>query len=328
MFVMRSKFIDLNALQVFVAVTEERSISAAAERVGLSQSAVSQGIRQLEEHLGTILLDRSRRPLHLTAAGLILLNRARALLSESAQIRSEVQEASRGIAPEVTIGLVDSFAATCGPTFIKRMLESTVRLAVRTGLTPYHGERLFAREVDIVVTSDTFEGLERIAHRPIYSERFIVLTARGSSTSHIDHENLRRLAQSTPLIRFNSKSHLGSQVETQLRRSGIRARSRLEVDTADTMVAMVAAGLGWALTTPTCLVQGLEHAGSVRVRLLTGMHGGRSLYLVHREGEHERLFATCYAAAVGSVEDTLLPAFKRIAPHATDHIQVAASASE
>ncbi|MBN9427663.1 MAG: LysR family transcriptional regulator [Burkholderiales bacterium] len=325
---MRSKFIDLNALQMFVAVAEERSVSAAAERVGNSQSAVSQSIRQLEEDLGAVLLDRSHRPLHLTAAGLTLLNRARILLSDSAQMRSEVQEASRGIAPEVTIGLVDSFAATCGPAFIKRMLEKTVRLAVRSGLTPYHGEKLFAREFDIAVTSDTFEGLERVGHRRIYSERFIILTPRGSGVHHINRESLQRLASSTPLIRFNPKSHLGSQVETQLRRTGIRALSRLEVDTADTVVATVAAGLGWALTTPTCLVQGQQYAASVQVHLLSDIHGGRSLYLLHREGEHEKLFETCYAAALGSVEDTLMPALKRLAPHAADHIELATASDE
>lgn len=297
-------------------------MSAAAARVGTTQSAVSQSIRQLEEYLGAVLLDRTRRPMHLTAAGLTLLNRARILLADSAQIRSEVLEASRGIAPEVTIGLVDSFAATCGPPFIKRMLEKTVRLAVRSGLTPYHGEKLFAREFDIVVTSDTFEGLERLVHRRIYSERFIVLTPRGGGAQSIDREGLHRLASSKPLIRFNSKSHLGSQVETLLRRTGIRALSRLEVDTADTMVAMVAAGLGWALTTPTCLVQGLQHAGSVQVHPLSGIHGGRSLYLLHRQGEHEKLFETCFEAAGRSVEDTLLPTLRRVAAHAVDHIEL------
>lgn len=320
---MRQKALDLNMLQMFVAAAEERSMSGAASRVGATQSAVSQSVRQLEEFLGVVLFDRTKRPLHLTAAGLTLFNRARLLLADSAQIRSEVQEASRGIAPEVTVGLVDSFAATCGPAFIRQLLKKTVRLAVHSGLTPFHGEKLFAREFDIVVTTDTFDALERVAYRRLYSENFLVLTPKRGGSRVFDREALRRLALSEPLVRFNSKSHLGSQVETLLRRTGIRASSRLEVDTADTLVAMVGAGTGWAITTPTCIAQGAAYMGSVQVGLLSGIHGSRSLYILGREGEHEKLFDTCHQAATAAVEEVLLPTLRRLAPHAVDHVQLA-----
>lgn len=320
---MRQKALDLNMLQMFVAAAEERSMSGAASRVGATQSAVSQSVRQLEEFLGVVLFDRTKRPLHLTAAGLTLFNRARLLLADSAQIRSEVQEASRGIAPEVTVGLVDSFAATCGPAFIRQLLKKTVRLAVHSGLTPFHGEKLFAREFDIVVTTDTFDALERVAYRRLYSENFLVLTPKRGGSRVFDREALRRLALAEPLVRFNSKSHLGSQVETLLRRTGIRASSRLEVDTADTLVAMVGAGTGWAITTPTCIAQGAAYMGSVQVGLLSGIHGSRSLYILGREGEHEKLFDTCHQAATAAVEEVLLPTLRRLAPHAVDHVQLA-----
>lgn len=297
-------------------------MSAAASHVGATQSAVSQSVRQLEELLGVVLFDRTKRPLHLTAAGLTLFNRARLLLADSAQIRSEVQEASRGIAPEVTVGLVDSFAATCGPAFIRQLLKKTVRLAVHSGLTPFHGEKLFAREFDIVVTSDTFDALERVTYRRLYSEDFLVLTPKRGGARVFDREALRRLALSEPLVRFNSKSHLGSQVETLLRRTGIRASSRLEVDTADTLVAMVGAGTGWAITTPTCIAQGAAHMDSVQVGLLSGIHGSRSLYILGREGEHEKLFDTCHQAATAAVEEVLLPTLRRLAPHAVGHVQL------
>jgi DNA-binding transcriptional LysR family regulator len=279
-------------------------------------------VRQLEEHLGTVLLDRSRRPLGLTAAGLTLFNRARLLLADGAQIRSAVQEAARGIAPEVTIGLVDSFAAACGPEFIRQILKKTVRLSVRSGLTPFHGEKLFAREFDMVITSDTFEAMERATYKRLYAESYVVLTPKRGGPRRFNREDLRKLAQSAPLIRFNASSHLGSQVETLLRRSGIRASSRLEVDTADTIVAMVSAGAGWALATPTCIAQGEQFMPSVQVGLLSGIHDTRSLYLAGREGEHEKLFETCHEAAMIAINNALLPALRRIAPQAVDLIDL------
>lgn len=320
---MRNRILDLNTLQMFVAAATERSMSAAASHAGTTQSAVSQAVRQLENDLGVVLFDRRRRPLQLTAAGLTLLNRARSLLRESAQVRSEVLEASQGIAPQVTIGLVDSYAATCGPSFIRHVLQKTVRLAVRSGLTPYHGEKLFARELDIAVSTDTFEGMEGIVHRRIYSEQFLLLSPKGGARRRVDREGLQKRAAAGPLIRFNSKSHLGTQVETLLRRAGVRATSRLEVDTADTLMAMVAGGLGWAITTPTCLVQGAQHLAGVQVETLSGIHDGRSMYLLGREAEHEKLFESCYEAAVASVQDVLLPTLKRASPHVLDQVELA-----
>ncbi len=324
---MRARTLDLQMLQTFVAAAEERSMSLAAARLGTTQSAVSQGVRQLEEQLGVVLFDRKHRPLQLTPAALTLFHRGRLLLAESAQLTSEVLEASRGIAPEVTIGLVDSFAATCGPAFIKRMLERTVRLAVRTGLTPYQGERLFARELDIVVTTDPFEGMEKVDRR-IFSERFVLLLPRHAKGRRYGRDALQRLAAATPLIRFNTQSHLGAQVETLLRRLDLRAAQRLEVDTADTLVAMVAAGLGWAVTTPSCLLQGLQHLGGVRVALLSGVDAGRSIYLVRRAGEHEKLFEVAYDAAREAVEQALMPALRRHAPEAAKLVEVADAGAE
>lgn len=318
---MRQEFLDLQWLQVFVVAAEERSMSAAAQRLGTTQSAISQSIRHLEEELGVLLFDRKRRPLQLTAPALALLHRARVLLKESAQVRSDVIEASLGIAPEAAIGLVDSFAATCGPHFIKQMLERTLRLAVRSGLTQRHGEQLWSRELDIAVTTDPLEGLEGGVDRKIYSEPMLVLVPRvgrfrrmKNLDKGIDAEGLRRLGDEMPLIRFNSKSHLGVQVETLLRRVGVRAAHKLEVDTADTLVAMVAAGLGWALTTPTCLVQGAQHAAQVVAIRLGGLHAGRSLYLIGREGEHTKLFEAAYTAAQDSVQHALLPALAELDP--------------
>src|ERR1700752_4207120 len=106
--------IDMQALRVFFTTAPDCNMSKVAGRLGISQSAVSQSIRLLEEEFGTPLLNRSGRPLKLTTAGMALLNRGRALLEEAMNLRGAVIEASKGIKPSLRVGLVDSFAATCG----------------------------------------------------------------------------------------------------------------------------------------------------------------------------------------------------------------------
>ncbi|MGH6609425.1 MAG: LysR family transcriptional regulator, partial [Burkholderiaceae bacterium] len=122
--------LDLKVLKVFLTVADLANMTAAAKRLGLSQSAVSQAIRQLEDNVGAVLIDRERRPLMLTAAGVALRQRGGALVAEAETLYKSVREQAGGEAQMLRIGMVDSFAATIGPSLIKRLLSSAVHLHV------------------------------------------------------------------------------------------------------------------------------------------------------------------------------------------------------
>ena len=77
---------DLNSLKVFLAVSTCGNMTTAARRLQLTQSAVSQSIRQLEDDLGSVLFDRAKRPLKLTAAGTILQRHAAPLVEDAATL--------------------------------------------------------------------------------------------------------------------------------------------------------------------------------------------------------------------------------------------------
>jgi len=90
---------DLNALATFALVAEERSFRAAAERCGVTRSAVSQAIRRLEESMGVALLRRTTRSVSLTEAGESLLNRIRPALAEmriAVEVAGSLGETPRG----------------------------------------------------------------------------------------------------------------------------------------------------------------------------------------------------------------------------------------
>ena len=73
--------IEMRHLRYFVAVAEEASFTAAAQRVHVTQQVLSTQIRQLEEAVGTVLLERTSRGVVLTAAGSAFLESARATLA-------------------------------------------------------------------------------------------------------------------------------------------------------------------------------------------------------------------------------------------------------
>ncbi len=103
---------ELRHLRYFVAVAETENISRAAEQLNLSQPPLSRQIRDLEEELGVALLSRGAKSVHLTSAGWVFLEEARAVLRRADQAILAVRAASRqeelhiGYAPSPTGGFL------------------------------------------------------------------------------------------------------------------------------------------------------------------------------------------------------------------------------
>lgn len=305
--------LDLRLLRVFAAVSETGNMTDAAKRLGLTQPAVSQNLRQLETELGLSLFGRERRPLQLTAAGIALQQQATELLESVAQLPSRLQEASRAKLTRIRLGLVDSFAATVGPQLIRWMMAETAHLAMWSGLAPSHGEALLQRSLDLVVTSDPLEDVDALVRHLILREPFILLVpaAERETLANLD---LRQLAARSPLIRYSSRSHIGGQIERHLRRLRVEAPRKLEVDGSDTLVAMVGAGVGWSVTTPLCLLQGRAHAGAVAALPLPGPAMSRGIVLLARADEYQELPARVTAQARHIFTNVAAQEIRRLIP--------------
>ena len=95
------------------------------------------------------------------------------------------------------------------------------------------------------------EGLER---HDIFDE--IVCTCFAPEHCSHPKEKLDELVKSIPFVRYSSRSRTGQQIEKYLRRLGLRPPACMEFDTSHPVLSMVAAGSGWAITTPLCALQG------------------------------------------------------------------------
>ena len=98
-----------NQLKYFVAAAETRSFTKAAEQYYISQTAVTQQIRLLEESLGCALFDRSTRPVSLTPAGKTFLLDARAILERMSRAAERVHDASTGLTGTLRVGYVRGY---------------------------------------------------------------------------------------------------------------------------------------------------------------------------------------------------------------------------
>ncbi|MDF2811358.1 MAG: LysR family transcriptional regulator [Microvirga sp.] len=202
--------------------------------------------------------------------------KAEPIVREAELIPAILLEAGSAQLPALRIGLVDSFAGTAGPAFIKNMIDAATQLAVWTGLSPSQGQALLSRQVDVIITSDMIEDVDGLDRPILWREPFVLIIPKDRDIPK-DGPDLRQLAAEMPLIRFSARSQLGSQIDRHLRRTGVVAHRRLEIDISDTVTAMVAAGIGWAITTPLCLLQGRSYPEQVSVVPLPGPRVTRRL---------------------------------------------------
>lgn len=313
--------IDLRILNVFLVVSECGSFTLAAKRLEKTQSAVSQTVRQLEDDLGVVLIDRAARPMALTRPGSILREHAYELIQNAESLAGKVRGYGDAKVPEIRIGLVDSFAAAVGPALMKILLDHAVNLTVWSGLTSNLADALLQRKVDIIIANDALEDIDGLDRHELMSEPYLLLMPASMVVDAKD-VNLATLARNYPMICYNPHSFLGAQIARQLHRGNIRATRRVSVDTTDSLVAMVAAGIGWTSTTPLCLLLGRPYLSRVTVVPFPGPRFSRRLVLVFRSGEYSALAGQLARIASRILATEVRAELKQLIPWLEDQITI------
>lgn len=279
---------DLRALSVFAAAADAGSMTLGARRLGMTQPAVTKIVKRLEEDMGAPLLERRVRPFIPTRAGQQFLDGARNLLAQAEHLQASVRDAGDATLPAVRIGLIDSFAATAGPGLIRAMRGYARNMTVWSGISPNLGDDLIRRRLDFIISTDPMESLGGVERHTIMQEPFLLVLPRRMA-ENIPAPDLDNLARNHPFVRYSVRSMIGASIEDHLAREGINIGENLQFDGTEAVFAMVSAGLGWAITTPLCLIHGFAHMPTLNALPLPGRSLSRTLYLVAREGEFGNL---------------------------------------
>ncbi|TCG01037.1 LysR family transcriptional regulator [Paraburkholderia strydomiana] len=308
--------IDLRALQAFVTVCESGSMTSAAKRLGVSQSAVSQLVGALERDLDVEFFDRGSRPLRLTIAGRTLFELSGPLLEHAQTVGNRLGNALASGTPAVRLGCVDSFAATIGPELIRALSGTASQLAMWSGLTPGLLAQMHEREVDVVVCTQTMLDESRIVEVPLFSEAFVAVAPRRWMQRHEGHSaGWKELAADLPLIRYTARSVIGQQVDRFARHLQIDSPRRYEFDATDPLLSLVSADLGFAISTPLCLWQARQYLEDIVVLPLPpGRLSRRDFFLLHREGEWEKLAGEIVNLTRRVIESIIRPSLRRALP--------------
>ena len=266
--------ITLWGIEVFVAAAEEGSISAAARRLGVSPSAVSQQLSGLEAALGAVLLDRSGRPMRVTPAGAMFRRHAQTILNAASEARAELAMADLAGMTTLRLGVIEDFDSDVTPhllTALSRDLKGC-RFLLETGASHRLLDQLEARALDVVIAADAeAEGDWREMH-PLMSEPFVAVTPPGAQLEDL------------PLILYTARHLMGRQIAAHLSRLGRKPAHRFELDSYAAILAMVAGGEGWTILTPLALHQARAFRPRVEVCPLPFASLHRTLSLSARSG--------------------------------------------
>lgn len=300
-------------------------MTPAAQRLGMTQSGVSQAVAGLEQALGTVLFDRSLRPLALTAAGTVLLEQARGLLAAADGAVATVRAIDARPRSSITIAMAESMAGTTGPHLVRRLESLAERWRIWSGLSPDHHEALLSRAVDFVVTAgDELDGIEGLVRQDIVTEPFVMVLPRESATSPGRFPDPDAL----PFIRYSLRSTIGRQTERQLSRLGLSLPNRAEFDTATGQLAAVADGMGWCLTTPLCLAQERHRLDALHIAAMPKGAFTRTIALIGRSDDAVGLGDRIAGELRRILKDTIRPMLAEAHPTLGDTLTIHESAPD
>ena len=267
--------VTLWGIEVFLAAAEEGAISAAARRLGVSPSAVSQQLTGLESALGAALLDRSTRPMAITPAGAMFRRHAQTILNAAEEARAELALADLAGLTTLRLGMIEDFEADVTPRLLSALAAELkgCRFLLETGPSHRLLDLLESRALDLVVAADSGgpEGDWREVH-PILCEPFLAVCPKSRTPGDL------------PLIQYTARHLMGRQIAAHLAKLGLKPASRFELDSYHAILAMVAAGAGWAILTPLALHQARRFRDLVDVLPLPFPPLDRTLSLSARAG--------------------------------------------
>ena len=241
----------LRALQVFMAAADSGSMTIAARQLKITQSAISQQLKLLENEMRVTLMDRNTRPLRLTPAGQALRQHAAEILLHADQVRAEVRQIAAGPLPHLRIAMFGTLARTLAPALVEAVVRKKLpvnTVSILRGMAVQHARDLPRREVDMVITSNALFDIDGMERHELIHERFVLIVPKGELPRHA---TLRDIAAKLPMVRYSARTEAGRLIEQHLRRLRLDIPHGHTFDAPEDLFAMIGMGQGWAITAPT-----------------------------------------------------------------------------
>lgn len=278
--------LERDHLEIVCAVDRHGSLTAAAEKLHLTQSALSHSVRKLEDQLGVAIWHREGRSLRPTQAGQYLLAAANRLLPQMGQVEEALLQFARGERGALRIGM------ECHPCYQWLLKIVSPYLAAWPGVDVDVKQKfqfggigaLFSHEIDMLVTPDPLYK-PGLSFEPVFDYEQVLVVGLQHPLRQAEYVRPAQLSNETLITYPVSVDRL--DVYTQfLNPAGISPKRHKSIETTDIMLQMVASGRGVAALPRWLVEENARRFGVVPVKL--GRKGvAKQIFLGFREADGE-----------------------------------------
>lgn len=258
---------SVSLLKTLIAISERGSFSAAADEICISQAAVGQQMKRLEENLNVTLFDRSQRTLTLNQLGKALVPKARDIVHAYETMLDDLVGGAAHFG-QLTLGAVPSTTSIMVPMAIKRLVTAHPNLHVHvvTGLSDDLTDQLERGALDVAILSLKDKPSANMNWQPLAEEEMVLL-----ASPQLSGDDPLQLLREQPYIRHTRRGAVGVLAEAWLSANNIPVRGTMELESLDSVVNMVSHNLGVSLV-PNICVPGAAFAAMRAIPL-----GGKSI---------------------------------------------------
>lgn len=274
--------LDIKQLRYFIAIAEEGSLSAAAQRVNVAQPSLSQHVIQLEQGLNVKLLERSPRGVSLTHSGEVLLAHAREIVLALERAKEAVRSSGATPQGEVAFGLPSSVSMVLSVPLAEtvRLELPQVRLRAIEAMSGFIQAWLADQTVDLGILYD-ISTVRHLASRQLATEDLHFFSAADAwpfASRPGSPVRLRDL-KDVELVLPSPQHGLRNMVERCARAEGIALRVPIEMDALPQIKTLVGRGSGYTILAPAAAIDRVER-GELIMAPIVEPRLTRPVYLV------------------------------------------------
>ncbi|MES0882700.1 LysR family transcriptional regulator [Roseibium sp. SCP14] len=269
---------DIRQLRYFLEIVEHGSLTRASAHLNVAQPALSLHLKNMEEQLGTRLLNRSRAGVTPTEAGKLLVLRARTILNDLARTEDDIRNLESDPMGTVRIGIPGTLSGMIALPLIMAARERYPRITINIAeaMSGFIADWLSEGRVDIALLYSRSHE-EGVVSELLLEEELVVLwQGEADAPDDLDLSELENI----PLVLPSPPHGLRHLVDRKLAAIGLEPTIAIEIDSYSNIKRLVSAGIGASIL-PRYAVQDELEAGQLRVSRISAPGLWRDAFLLY-----------------------------------------------
>jgi len=269
----------IDKLEFMLALAREKHFGRAAEACGVTQPTLSAGVKQLEEQMGVLLVNRGSRFQGFTPEGQRILEWARRIVGDSRTMRDEMNSLKHGLAGRLRLAAIPTaLAMVAALTTPYREKHPNVQFTIYSRTSIEVLDLLDNLEIDAGITYVENEPLGRVSMVPLYREHYRLLTSADAPLGNRDTVTWAEVAE-VPLCLLTPDMQNRRIIDRLLKGAGGESRPTLESDSMILLYSHVRTGR-WASVMPAKIADTLGLTDTIRAIPITQPKAVQTIGLV------------------------------------------------